>query len=321
MPANFDFASANPNSDWFDICQWKGQFGGSPPRSMGIDVDESSNSGSFNILHDGVPYYQLGGIKPGVWTHFAIGMLLGMTSDSAWTTIYRDGVLVKDPNHGTLNMHYTANMDVRSSYASPTATQTTAAVGATAAQVGTNNITITGTKTTGFSVGQVIGDAGGLIPSGTTITAIVGQVLTLSNAVTFPSTINSSGVVVPTATFVYTPTTQYIYQTGAQSGTNLITANLTTGFTISDLIRSTDTSLTGGMVPASTYIVTKPTTAGVMQMSNPCTLPTTPQQLLGYQADPIYFKIGIYRSVGWSSNGSQVVTSAPVVSTASGDVF
>lgn len=89
--ANIGTAQANP---WLTLAQFKGQFGGSPPRALGIDVKQGANGRWIIDGGGGRLRITLGDVVPGVWTRFVIGMRLETNSVNGWITVYQDGTLV-----------------------------------------------------------------------------------------------------------------------------------------------------------------------------------------------------------------------------------
>jgi hypothetical protein len=176
IPTGTDFTDAPSNSNWIDVSQWKGQYGGSPPRAVGIDPN-GDGTAHWTIDHDGVPLYSLGDVTLGVWTHFVFGYLWGTTGTSGWTTVYKNGNLVTDSNHGLLSQNAGATMDARSTW-----TQN-------GTQTGASQITIA--SSTAATVSDLLTGTG--IPNQTYVSAKSGAVLTTSNPISLSGTVSIKG--------------------------------------------------------------------------------------------------------------------------------
>lgn len=94
IPSDFDvdgYGGANP---WITLLQWKGQYGGSPPRSIGIDVTRGAYG---RWILDGTASrtrQNLGDVVPGTWTRFVFGFRWEYNAVNGWCMAYRDGNLV-----------------------------------------------------------------------------------------------------------------------------------------------------------------------------------------------------------------------------------
>jgi hypothetical protein len=106
IPVGFDTTSFTPGSSWLTLDQWKGQFGGSPPRSLGIDVSRGTN-GQW-ILDGTSPRSRLylNFVRPGQWTRFVFGFRWDASAVNGWTMVYQDGQLVVPKrNEATMDIH------------------------------------------------------------------------------------------------------------------------------------------------------------------------------------------------------------------------
>lgn len=112
LPADFDTTSFTPGSSWLNLDQWKGQFGGSPPRALAIDVTKGAH-GQW-VLDGTAPRSRLylNPVVLGQWTRLVIGFRWDTGAANGWVMAYQDGQLV-------VPKRSEATMDVHSGGADP----------------------------------------------------------------------------------------------------------------------------------------------------------------------------------------------------------
>lgn len=172
LPADMDLTSdAYGGSNWLDITQWKGQFGGSPPRALGLDP-AGDGTAKWVIDHDGGVLHTLGAVKLGQWNRFVFGYKWGTTAATGWSVIYLNGEQV-------FAQTAEATLDANGS------TSTTATVVQASAE-------ITVADATNIQLGDTVTNATGPIPKGALVIAKTGTTITLDQT----ATADSAGVTV-----------------------------------------------------------------------------------------------------------------------------
>jgi hypothetical protein len=86
IPSGFP---VDTGTKWFIFVQWKGASTGSPPVALEI------NRSQFVLGSDNTPTIEhgLGGLNPGSWTQFVVGIHFSDSASDGWVTVYRNGAL------------------------------------------------------------------------------------------------------------------------------------------------------------------------------------------------------------------------------------
>lgn len=106
LPADFALTGGGSNP-WLIMTQWKGQFGGSPPRALEVDAD----AGAF-VFGGTRTRRGLGSLQLGQWTRFVFGFRWDTSAVNGWSTVYKDGALI-------VPKQFEATMDKHSTGADP----------------------------------------------------------------------------------------------------------------------------------------------------------------------------------------------------------